>query len=217
MKTGEKTLEIMKDAVWYNNWLVRQISKHLKGDILEVGAGIGNFTSKLAKYGKITAIDYDPNYKNANYGDIEKGKYFFEKKSFDTIVCMNVLEHIENDSKALKNMFNLLRSGGKLILLVPAFPSAYGLMDADLGHFRRYTVGSAGKKMKKAGFEVVGNKYINWLGLIGWFVNGKILKQNIISKWQVGLFDKISRPLLLIEEFINPPFGLSVLAVGKNS
>ena len=59
MKTGERTLEIMNKAVWYNNWLLKQIAVYLKGDILEVGAGIGNFTSKLSKYGKVTAIDYD--------------------------------------------------------------------------------------------------------------------------------------------------------------
>jgi len=215
VKTGEKTLEIMSKAIWYNDWLLGQISNYLRGDILEVGAGIGNFTSKLARYGKVTAIDYDQNYKNANFGDIEKGKYFFGSKSFDTVVCMNVLEHIKNDRSALKNMYSLLKVNGKLILLVPAFPLAYGQMDKGLGHFRRYTKDTAGKKIKEAGFITVENKYINWLGLIGWFVNARILKKEIIPEGQLKLFNRIAKVFLYFEKFINPPFGLSVLAIGE--
>ena len=217
MKTGKKTLEIMSTATWYNNWLLKQISSHLGGNILEVGAGIGNFTSKLSKYGKVTAIDYDPNYKNANYGDIEKGKYFFGKKIFNTIVCMNVLEHIENDNRALTNMYNLLGTGGKLILLVPAFNFAYSGIDKDLGHFRRYTKKLAGSRMKKAGFQIIENKYLNWLGLVGWIVNGKILNKRIIPKGQLGTFDKLARPFLLFEELVKPLFGISVLVIGEKN
>jgi len=229
MEIGEKTLEIMNTAGWYNNWLLKQIAKHLKGDILEVGAGIGNFTSKLSKYGNITAIDYDPNYKNANYGDIEKGKYFFGKnlpaarlpagqgrqESFDTIVCMNVLEHIKDDRKALKNMFSLLNKNGKLILLVPAHQWAYGQMDAGLGHFRRYTKIEVERKLHDSRFLIQDSRYLNWLGLIGWFINAKILKRKTIPEGQLGLFDKLARPFLILEEFIRPPFGLSVLAIGE--
>lgn len=221
MKTGEKILEIMSSAIWYNNWLLNQISKYLRGDILEVGAGIGNFTLKLSKYGKTTAIDYDSDYtsstsrKNANFGDIEKGKYFFGKKTFDTIVCMNVLEHIKDDRKALRNMNSLLKRGGRLILLVPAFSFAYGQLDHDLGHFRRYTIKSAEGKVKEAGFKIIEKKYLNWLGLIGWTINAKILGKRIIPEGQLKLFDKVARLFLFIEKFISPPFGLSALVIGE--
>ncbi|HET7098895.1 MAG TPA: class I SAM-dependent methyltransferase [Patescibacteria group bacterium] len=215
MHIGETTLEIMSKASWYNNWLMRQISGYLNGDILEVGAGMGNFTSKLSIYGKVTAIDYDATYKNANYGDIENGKYYFGKnKLFDTIVCMNVLEHINNDKKALENMFSLLNKDGKLILLVPAHQWAYGEMDKGLGHFRRYSRGEVVSKLQDSKFEILNSRYLNWLGLIGWFFNAKILRSEIIPEGQLGLFDKLARPFLLLEEFINPPFGLSVLAIG---
>lgn len=215
MKTGKKTLEIMSKAGWYNNWLLRQFSNHLNGDILEVGAGIGNFTSKLYKYGKVTAIDYDPNYKNANYGDIEKGNYFFGKKSFDTIVCMNVLEHIKDDNQALKNMYDLLNKNGKLILLVPAHPWAFGKMDAELGHFRRYSKNEVTSLLIANHYSLIASHYLNWLGLIGWFVNAKILGRNIIPEKQLGVFDVIARPFLKIEELIRPPFGLSILVIAK--
>lgn len=215
MKTGEKTLEIMSTAGWYNNWLLRQIGKYLKGDILEVGAGIGNFTSKLSKYGKVTAIDYDQSYKNANYGDIEKGKYFFGDKKFDSIVCMNVLEHIKDDKKALGNMFSLLKKNGRLILLVPAHEWAYGQMDKELGHFRRYSKGEIENKIINSRFLILNSRYLNWLGLVGWFVNGKILGKKIILEKQLRVFDYIARPFLLLEELIHPPFGISILVIGE--
>lgn len=216
METGEKTLEIMNKADWYNNWLLMQVSKYLKGDILEVGAGNGNFTSKLSKYGKVTAIDYDSGYQNTSYGDIEKGKYFFDKdKKFDSIVCMNVLEHIKDDNKALKNMHALLGDGGRLILLVPAFACAYGTLDKELGHFRRYLKREVESKILNYKFSIINSRYLNWLGLIGWFINGKILKRKLLPENQLGIFNIIARPFLIIEEFIRPIFGLSVLVIGE--
>ncbi len=217
-KVGHKTLEIMKKAAWYNGWLLKQIKGHLQGEILEVGAGSGNFTKSLSKFGSITTIDYDRDYKNSGFGDIEKGKYFFgNKRKFDVIVCMNVLEHIKDDNRALKNMFSLLNKHGKLILLVPAHMWAYGQMDKQLGHFRRYKTQLVEERMEKVGFKIVENRYLNWLGLMGWFVNAKVLKRKVIPEGQLELFDKIARPLLLLEKFITPPFGLSVLAIGQKS
>ena len=136
-KVGNETLEIMRTVEWYNNWLFSFIKDDCRGKILEVGAGIGNFTPLLTKKGKVYAVDYNKGYlknleKNlgdrvkVGYGDIEKGKLDFNNTKFDTIVCMNVLEHIRADDKALKNMYNLLRKKGKLILLVPAFSIAFG-------------------------------------------------------------------------------------------
>lgn len=215
MKTGERTLEIMSEAVWYNNWLLSQISEYLKGDILEVGAGIGNFTKKLRKFGDVTAIDYDSNYKNANFGDVEKGRYFFRRKSFDTIVCINVLEHIKNDHKALQNMYNLLRKKGKLILLVPAFDFAYGPMDKALGHYKRYTKKNVSDLLITNHYSLISCHYLNWIGLLGWIINGKILRKRIIPSTQLKIFDKLAAVLLFFEKFISPPFGLSVLAIGE--
>ncbi len=216
MKTGKRTLEIMNKADWYNNWLLKQISKYLKGDILEVGAGMGNFTSKLSKFGNVTAIDYDPEYKNANFGDIEKGRYFFNnKKKFDTIVCMNVLEHIKNDKLALKNMLELLNLKGRLVLLVPAFEFAYSDLDKNLGHFRRYTKDSLANLLTTNGYSLMAIRYLNWLGLIGWFINGRILRQELLPEKQLGIFNIIARPLLLVEEHVEPLFGLSVLVIAK--
>ncbi len=217
-RVGKKTLEIMSQAVWYNTWLFGQIKKYVKGDILEVGAGIGNFTPFLKTCGKVIAIDYDPVYKNTNFGDIEKGKYFFKHPpagGFDTIVCMNVLEHIKDDKRALTNMSNLLKNKGKLILLVPAHQWAYGLMDKNLGHIRRYNKNQLSNILKANSYSLIAIRYLNWLGLIGWFVNGRIFRKKIIPTGQLGIFDKLARPFLLLEETFEPSFGLSVLVIGE--
>src|SRR6266511_3871979 len=100
---GTSTLESMSQAGFYNQWTLNKFSKYLKGEILEVGCGIGNFTQTLSKFGNVTAIDIDQNlikqFKDienlnikAGFGNIEKGEYFFKQKYFDTIVCINVLE-----------------------------------------------------------------------------------------------------------------------------
>lgn len=223
-KTGKETLKIMKTVGWYNNWLYLLIKEHLKGEILEIGAGIGNFTNLLAKKGEVTAIDVSSEYikelKNLHgeiaeigFGDIEEGKYFFNNKEFDSAVCLNVLEHIKNDNKALKNIYNLLKPGGRFVLLVPAHSFAYGELDKNLGHERRYTIKGAKKKLKSAGFKIKKARYLNWIGLIGWFINNKILRRGVLPKKQLVLFDRIARPLLYLEKLINPPFGLSVFVV----
>jgi len=223
-KVGKQTLEIMKSAPLYNRWLLSLLKKHLSGNILEIGAGIGNFTLYLQKYGTVTALDIDKYYISklkkivtkpdlAGYGDIEKAEYYFANKKFDCIVCLNVLEHIKNDQIALKNMYSLIKKGGKLLLLVPAHQFAYTPMDKALGHFRRYTKKSLSKMAIEVGFEVNNIRYYNLPGIIGWFVNGKLLRKKLIPKSQLGMFDKVSVPWLTLEKKLPVPFGLSVMLI----
>lgn len=221
---GKKTLEIMNKAPWYNKWLFDFMKPFLRGRILEVGAGIGNFTSYLKSSGEVTAIDIDRGYVaklkriggiKSGLGDIEKGTYFFKRKKFDSIVCLNVLEHIEKDNIALRNMYNLLNHNGRLILLVPAHQWAYGTLDVNLGHFRRYNKKILALKAKKAGFKVKSINYLNWFGIIGWFVNARVLGRGIIPQSQLSFFDKIARIFLIIEKMVHMPFGLSVLVIGE--
>lgn len=225
-KIGKTTLNIMREVSWYNEWLFSFLEPFIKGNILEVGAGIGNFTSLLLKKGKVFAIDMNRGYVEklkkfvrigvvSGFGDIEKGKYFFQSKRFDTIVCLNVLEHIGNDKKAIKNMYKLLKNNGNLILLVPAHDFAYGTLDAGLDHFRRYDKKTISELLKGAGFKLEKVRYLNFPGLIGWFVNSKLLKKEILPKNQLIIFDRLARIELLIERYLEPPIGLSVLAIAR--
>jgi 2-polyprenyl-3-methyl-5-hydroxy-6-metoxy-1,4-benzoquinol methylase len=226
MNTGRRTLEVMHEAQWYNNLLFSLIQRHLGNNILEVGAGTGNFTDKLLLGAKVTALDLDSSYIKelrekfgekviSGVGDIEKGKYFFNNFKFDTIVCLNVLEHLENDRKALKNMKNLLIKGGNLILLVPAHKLLFSKFDKELGHFRRYSKKEIFEKLQEEGFKIIEIKYLNWWAAIGWLIFIKIFNKAKMPENPVSIFDKLGKFFLYPEKIINIPFGLSILAVSK--
>ena len=224
---GEYTLGIMREAGWYNQWLFSLIYSYLGGEMLEVGSGIGNFTCLLKKRGALTAIDYDRYYLkkltkrfakdvSVGYGDIAKGEYFFGKrKRFDCIICLNVLEHVKDDAKALKNTYALLKKGGKLLLLVPAHQWVFGTLDRELGHITRYSKKDLKVKLGKTGFRISLIRYLNFIGLWGWFLSSKVFRKKVISQNQLRIFNVISKPFLFLEECIKLPMGLSVLAVGE--
>lgn len=218
---GERTLEVMKKAKWYNPWLLSFFAGHLGKEILDVGGGIGNFTKLLGTYGKVTSIDIQKKYyakvkssdKDFGYGDIEKGEYFFNNKLFDSIICLNVLEHIENDERALSNIYRLLKKDGSAIILVPAGKLLYSKYDKLLGHFRRYNCRELKEKAVKAGFKISEVRYLNWWGGLGWFVFLKVLKKSEFPEKEVGIFDILGKYFLWVEKYIKMPFGLSVLII----
>ncbi len=221
------TLESMSQAVWYNQWITGQFKKFLYGDILEIGCGVGNFTNQLLAFGKVSAIDINKDYLKrtkkligsggkVGFGDIEKGSYFFKKnKKFDTIVFLNVLEHIQDDEAALNNLFNLLKKGGKLILIVPSQKFLYGEIDRSIGHFRRYEKTELIKKLRSIGFETIKSKKLNFLGAIGWFIAGKILREKKIKKGNIKIFNLIAPFILSLENLLEPILGISILVIAQ--
>lgn len=226
-KVGKSTLDIMGNAKWYNRYLLESFSPYLKGDILEVGFGTGNFSSLLSKYGHLTAIEVNRDYINGikkeknisfGYGDIEIGKYFFNKANkFQTIICLNVLEHIKNDIDTLKNINELLKSDGNLILLVPAHQMLFSKFDKLIGHFRRYSKSDLSEKFGKAGLTIESLKHFNWLGAVGWLIFMKLLGKRSLPGKSVSFFDKIARYAISFENIIEPPFGLSLVVVARRA
>ncbi len=223
---GSKSLEIMKSATSYNKWVFSFIEPYISGDILEIGGGIGNFTPLLLNNGRVVSIDirkeYLPKIKKVTkglaqvgLGDIEKNKYWFGGKKFDSAICLNVLEHIDDHKKALRNMYGLLKKGGYLCLLVPAHQLFFGKMDENLGHYRRYSKNSLKTLLRNTGFKIIKTKYLNPLGGLGWLLNSRVTKRKMVPVNQVKFFDWFARPFLLLEKYYDPPFGLSVLIIGK--
>jgi len=223
-KNGTEMLESMSQAVWYNQWLVGKFNKFLKGKILEVGCGIGNFTGNLTNYGEVFAIDIDKQHitetkkmlgsrVKVQFGDIEKSSVFFNGQKFDTVVCLNVLEHIKADKTALKNLYNLLNKDGTLILLVPAHELLFGEIDRSIGHFRRYDKTKLGKLMTNTGFKIISGRIINMLGGIGWWFASKFLASSKIETNKIKIFNFLAPIILPLEDIVEPPIGTSILMV----
>lgn len=230
MKTsyGFQILENIDAIGWYNQWIINRFVQYLKGDILEVGCGVGSFTKLLSGFGTLWAIDIDMEYlrktkKEApkkvkvGFGDIEKGKLFFKYKTFDTIVCLNVLEHIKDDNKALNILNKLLKPGGVLILLVPTHQFLYNEIDRLAGHFRRYEKNMLSKKLYYSNFEIKSLKRLNFIGGLGWFLSGNIFKSTNMDRSKVRIFQYLAPPFIFLENFLEPPLGTSLLAIAKKT
>lgn len=228
MDKGQLTLESMSMAPQYNKWILKKFSKYLKGDILEIGSGIGNFTKLLVKYGDVWASDISKDYlskikeeipeiKGIGVADIEQGRYFFKDQKFDVIVCLNVVEHIKNDDKAFQNLQKLLKPKGILVLIVPSGMKLYGKIDTAIGHFRRYDKTKLQKQLYKAGFKILKARLLNFIGGLGWFVSGRVFKQTTVKKSNVKIFNAISPFFLLLERFWEPPLATSVFIIARKS
>ena len=225
-----RDLEIMSGATNYADWIFCKFKNFLGKRVVEIGAGIGNFTGKFLDRELVVAVDnYKPciEYIKNRFADnnniipleasIDSASILsLSIYSPDTIVCINVLDHVENDIAALENMFSILTEGGKLILIVPAFQFMYGTIDRLVGHYRRYSKKDIETKLVNAGFYVKSISYMNCIGPFGWFLNNRILKKQEESLSQVIFYDRFVVPWLRkVEQIFIPPFGLSLVVVGE--
>ena len=224
----ERILEMMTKATNYQRWIFWVLRSYVGDRVLEVGGGVGNLTWLFVDRPLVVSTDItDYNIQklterfkgNKNFfavkTDISKSAEALRGYKFDTIVCSNVLEHIEDDSSALKNMYAVLEKGGKLALLVPAFKMLYGSVDISTSHYRRYSKEDIIKKVKDAGFDVVTSLYMNVPGFFGWYYYGKIVKAKSYPEGKLSLFNKLVPIFAFIERVIHPPIGLSVVIIAE--
>jgi glycosyltransferase involved in cell wall biosynthesis len=226
---GAITLRRMATLNPYNKWLHERFEHFLGDRILEVGAGVGNQTRFfLGERSLVIASDIEPHYLReltARFAHREKVRidsFRFplsadrrdELKSarIDTVVCLNVLEHIEDDTTTLRDFADVLAPGAHLVLLVPALKGLYGTLDEHLSHFRRYSLEELRAKLMDAGFEIENIRFLNRPAVPGWWLNSRVLKRRVMPKGQLRLFKWIM-PLLKLEERNPPSFGLSLLAL----
>jgi glycosyltransferase involved in cell wall biosynthesis len=227
---GHVTLARMAKLEPYNRWLVDRFRPALGKRILEIGAGFGNMSRHLAGAELLVVSDLDPvgiEYLKGVFRDqknVRVASYRFplepaarqELKALapDTVVCLNVLEHIEEDDATLADLKEVLAPGGRLVLLVPAQKSLYGTLDEHLRHFRRYEKDELTGKLATAGFAVEDCRFLNRLGAIGWWINGRLLKRRVLPRGQLAAF-KLLMPFLKREEKNPPPTGMSLLAIAR--
>jgi SAM-dependent methyltransferase len=227
---GFETLEIMQQAPRYNAWQYDRVAPYLGQSVCEIGSGVGNISSHLVdgSSGKVVLTDTDPYYLDVlhtRFGSCPRvavepltlpdpgAAERFRRYALDTIVALNVLEHIADDLGALKSMAELLPRGGRIVLLVPAVPSLYGSLDRELGHCRRYSKAVLAARMQQAGFAVNRLFYFSLVGACGWWLNAKVLRRSRISTRQLRTFDRLV-PLLRNEDRWRLPWGQSLVAVG---
>lgn len=223
------TLNQLAELDRYNHWIYEQIASAIGQRILEVGSGTGNITQFLCANGQeVMATDVVPSYRNELqrlFGakpHVQVGKFDLDREApiefidrpFDTVVCLNVLEHIEDDRFALAQMYRALAPGGKLALLVPSHRILYGEFDRAVGHYRRYEKRELADKLKQAGFAVREMKFFSLLATLPWLINGRILKRDYLPAGQANLADRLV-PLLKLEKLIGPPCGLSLIAIAQ--
>jgi SAM-dependent methyltransferase len=227
---GAETLESMSAAPRYNAWMYEAIADVMGRRILEVGSGIGNMSAFLlsGEPERLILTDLDPFYRerlNLLFADRPEvridqlrlpdpnAKARFATEAIDTIVALNVVEHIEDDIGALRTMREILAPNGRIVILVPALQSIYGEMDKELGHFRRYSKRTLADRFRRAGFRVERLTWFNRVGVAGWWFNGRVRKLSRIPVDQLRRFDGIV-PWLRMERFLPLPFGQSVIGVG---
>lgn len=223
------TLNQLAELDRYNHWIYEQIAAAMGRRILEVGSGTGNITQFLCADGnQVTATDVVPSYRNelerlfAGNANVQVSRFDLDVKApaefvaepFDTVVCLNVLEHIEDDLFALGQMREVLKPGGKLALLVPAHQILFGEFDRAVGHFRRYGKRELTAKLKQAGFVINEMKFFSLLATLPWLINGRIFKRDYLPAGQAGLANRLV-PLLKLEKLIGPPCGLSLIAIAR--
>jgi len=134
----------------------------------------------------------------------------------DAAVCLNVLEHIPDDVKAMRNIRASLAPGGRMIALVPAQQWLFGTLDQRLGHCRRYEKGELEQKIQDAGFEIEATVWMNAVGMVGWFVNSRVLNRKTIPVGQIDTFERMVPIAKLIDKWATPLVGgLSLMSVAR--
>jgi len=221
-------LQAMSRARNFNRWMADTISPWVRGDAIELGAGIGNLTVMLAnKCRSYIATDTDTDHlselrsRTAYVSNVKLAMCELSsssdmtpfKETADTVICLNVLEHVADDISGLNNIYECLRPGGVAIILVPQGQSAFGSLDEVLEHKRRYSEQELRRKMADAGLEVKHMIKFNRATWPGWYLNSRILRKRTLSRLQLAYFD-MSVPLWRRLDRALPWPPTSLIAIG---
>jgi len=193
--------------------------------VLEIGAGTGNLTVQLIPRRLYWASDINPlyleylenvglnrPYMQVGYTDGEKGESFPKESKFDTVICLNVVEHLANDLAALQNFREVLEEHGRAIVLVPCGQWLYGSLDEVLGHQRRYSRKQLTDLVEKAGFHLETMLEFNRIGVIAWWLNARLLRRRTFGYWQIQLLNLLTPLFRVLDKFLPLP-PLSLIAV----
>lgn len=222
----EDSLDNLDGASNYADWIVAMVAPHIRGDIIEIGAGHGTMAARLTTLGHVTANEpstravavLHERFGNDPLVTVAEGYAadVMTPGSFDAAVMINVLEHIPDDLGVLRGIFDGLRPGGTLAVFVPAHEALYSHFDHVIGHRRRYRRSTLNQVLSQAGFDIVDLRYVNVPGAFAWLLIARLLRKQPTESSAARVFDRVIVPVLRrFETGRTPPFGLSLLAIGR--
>jgi glycosyltransferase involved in cell wall biosynthesis len=222
---GGEILERLNRAPRFTRWMADVVRPYLGDRVLEIGAGIGNMSVHLMPRSIYWATDVNACYLNyletlrhtrpymrVAYTDSMDAGSYPTGQHFDTVVCLNVIEHVADDIGALQNIHETLTDGGRAIILVPFGPHLYGSLDEVLGHCRRYTEEQLCGVAQQAGFQVEQLLRFNRPGVIAWWLNGKVLHRKTFGMVQIRMLNALTPIFRLIDPWLPLP-ALSIIAI----
>lgn len=224
--SDKNILYAMSLARNFNQWTVDQIKKYIGENVLEIGSGLGNISILLGNKEKLTCSDISDEhleYLDAVIGDkpsVEVKKLDISSddidttNKYDTVVCLNVIEHIEDDKRVANNIYSLLESGGHAVIIVPNYPKLYSSLDVAVEHIKRYDKESISQVLETAGFEIEKVWSFNRIGVLSWIWNGIWLKRKHFSKIQIKIMELLM-PLIRLTDKLFPFEGLSLCVIAK--
>lgn len=230
-RSGSQTLSSISKATAFNRWMYSQIKPYTYGKTLEIGSGIGNISAFFLRENRdIHLSDINEDYLTAlreNYGAEAKSIQYidiadanFDKlyqhllSTFDSVFCLNVIEHVENDRVAINNLTKLLKPSGSLIILVPAFNFLYNGLDRSLGHYKRYRANET-KQLFPTNVRIHSQFYFNAMGIAAWILGGAILKFDVVPEGNMSLYNRFVPLWKTIDKLVSRWIGLSLIIVGE--
>jgi glycosyltransferase involved in cell wall biosynthesis len=226
---GKVALDALEQAPRFNQWMYDTIKPYLGSNLAELGSGRGNLSKLLKTHGSLLVTDNRPEYLNelrarwpednrlqVAHLDLCQTSDYERLRGFkpDTVVCLNVLEHIEDDNAVLRRLFAVLGEQARIVFLVPFNPKLTSEFDRQIGHFRRYQTGELEEKMQAAGFIVEKQLFFNKVGVVAWWVGNKLSKQRSITSWQLKIYNSLTPIFRVVDKFL-PTSGLSTIVIAR--
>jgi SAM-dependent methyltransferase len=225
-----RDLEVLADMPNYYSWIMSWFDRYIHGRVVEYGAGTGTFSEYLRPLAQSLtliepSVNLHPALRNRFRDDasidvqamtLEEHVAQTGTATVDTVVLVNVLEHIADDKGALAELARIVVPAGHILIFVPAMAFLMSKLDGLLGHFRRYHSAELMHKLRDAGLDVVSCRYFDFPGILPWFLVNKLLGSSSFNPSLVKLYDRAVVPLTRrAEAMITPPFGKNLVAISR--
>jgi 2-polyprenyl-3-methyl-5-hydroxy-6-metoxy-1,4-benzoquinol methylase len=226
---GKVTLDAIEQAPKFNRWMYDSVKPWIGKRVAELGCGRGNLSNFFRRHETVLLTDYREDYlkplrerwgqkRNTSFAKLDmtltEDYRVLTEFAPDTVVFLNVLEHLEDDRKVLKDLFDHVPSGCRLVVLVPFSMRLYSEFDKELGHFRRYEKGELDSKMREAGFNVEHQFYFNKAGKMAWYLANTLGKRRKLTPTQLRIYNMLT-PAFRVTDKVMPGTGLSTVVIAR--